>query len=373
MTMAVPFIPGLQLNARFYAEIVRPLLDEHFPNVKHTASLMGYGSDVLGYDTPLSTDHNWGPRLQIFLAPADYARHQAAMEQCLRQHLPPTFLGYPVGFTEPDPADGGTQRMAGEADTHWVHLIEIYTVSAFLQYYLAIEPDADLDVADWLVLGEQKLLEVTAGQVYHDGLGQLLPLRQKFAYYPHDVWLYRLAGQWKRIAQEEAFMGRCGDVGDELGSHLVAARLVRDLMRLAFLLERRYAPYSKWLGTAFARLRCGPTLTPILNRVLATHPWQARQAPLCEAYVILAEMHNALGVTERVEPTITDYFNRPYKVLFAERFADATRAAIRDARVQAIDANIGGADQWADSTDINSYATRMQKLRVLYSAALNNA
>jgi len=367
ITMTASFIPGLQLNARFYAEVVRPLLDAHFPGVNHSAALMGYGSDVLGYDTALSTDHNWGPRLQIFLAPADCDQYRDAIDHCLRQHLPHTFLGYPVNFSEPDLADGGTQHMATEVATHMIHLIEFYTIPAFFQRYLGIDPARALDAGDWLVLGEQKLLEVTAGQVYHDGLGQLIPLRQQFAYYPHDVWLYRVAGQWKRIAQEEAFMGRCGDVGDELGSHIVAARLVRELMHLAFLLERRYAPYSKWLGTAFSRLACGPLLTPLLNRVLDTHPWSARQEPLCEAYVILAKMHNALGVTARVEPTITNYFNRPYKVIFTDRFVDATRAAIRDEHLKALPADIGGVDQWADSTDINSYPDRMQKLRVLYT------
>ena len=102
-------------------------------------------------------------------------------------------------------------------------------------------------------------------------------------------------------------------------------------------------------------------------------PRSARQEPLCEAYVILAKMHNALGVTARVEPTITNYFNRPYKVIFTDRFVDATRAAIRDEHLKALPADIGGVDQWADSTDINSYPDRMQKLRVLYRSAINNA
>ena len=35
---------------------------------------------------------------------------------------------------------------------------------------------------------------------------------------------------------------------------LTAALLVRDVMRLAFLIERQYAPYAKWFGTGFARL-----------------------------------------------------------------------------------------------------------------------
>lgn len=365
--MALTFIPGLQLNARFYAEIVCPLLDEHFPRLVYSAALMGYGSDVLGYDTPMSTDHNWGPRLQLFLSPDDHEQQRDAIDHCLRHNLLHTFLGYPVNFSEPDLADGGTQSMEAEAQGTVLHLIEFHTVSTFFQRYLGLDPNAELAVIDWLVLGEQKLLEVTAGQLYHDGLGDLARVRAKFAYYPHDVWLYRLAAQWKRVAQEEAFMGRCGAVGDELGSHIMAARLVRDLMRLAFLLERRYAPYSKWLGTAFLHLQCGPTLTPIFNRVLDTNPWQARQEPLCEAYVILAEMHNALGVTDRVEPTITDYFSRPYKVLFADRFVDATRHAITDEQIKAIAADIGGVDQLVDSTDVNSQPKLMQKLRVLYT------
>jgi hypothetical protein len=35
-----------------------------------------------------------------------------------------------------------------------------------------------------------------------------------------------------------SFLGRAGDVGDELGSKIVAARIVRELVRLSFLMER---------------------------------------------------------------------------------------------------------------------------------------
>lgn len=35
------------------------------------------------------------------------------------------------------------------------------------------------------------------------------------------------------------------------GSAVITARLARDLMRLCLLMDRRYPPYSKWLGTAF--------------------------------------------------------------------------------------------------------------------------
>jgi len=36
-------------------------------NVPHSATLIGGGSEVLGYDQPRSIDHNWGPRVAIFV------------------------------------------------------------------------------------------------------------------------------------------------------------------------------------------------------------------------------------------------------------------------------------------------------------------
>jgi len=360
------FIPGLELNEQFYREIVGPLLTTHFPTLLHSAALIGYGSDVLGYDTELSTDHNWGPRLQLFLTPADHNARRAQIDQLLRQQLPHTFKGYAVNFRDPDANDGGTRQMAQSRSGEVHHLLELVTVSNYFQRYLGRDPYAPLTAVDWLTLGEQKLLEVTDGRVFADGLGEVEAIRATYAYYPHDIWLYRLAAQWTRIAQEEAFMGRCGAVGDELGSHIVAARLVREMMRLGFLLERSYAPYSKWFGSAFRKLHCGAQLTPLLNRVLDSHPWQARQEPLCAAYVILGEMQNTLGIAEHVEPIITDYFNRPYKVIFAGRFAEALKAAIRDEEVKALPSDLGGADQLVDSTDVTSNAAVMQKVRALY-------
>src|SRR5437667_257304 len=57
------FIPGLELAGRFYDEAVRPILDRDFPGIAHSAALIGPGSEVLGFDTPMSRDHHWAPRV----------------------------------------------------------------------------------------------------------------------------------------------------------------------------------------------------------------------------------------------------------------------------------------------------------------------
>lgn len=52
-----PFVPRLRLNQRYYESIVRPIIADAFPRLFYAAALIGYGSDVLGYDTERSTDH----------------------------------------------------------------------------------------------------------------------------------------------------------------------------------------------------------------------------------------------------------------------------------------------------------------------------
>lgn len=164
------------------------------------------------------------------------------------------------------------------------------------------------------------------------------------------MWLYVLACQWKRISQEEAFVGRCGEVGDELGSAVVCARLVRDLMRLVLLMERRYPPYSKWLGSAFARTEAGPDLVPLMTAALAATDWKTRERELGRVYTRVAEQHNELGLTEPLDTSTRLYFDRPFQVIGAERFTGALLERIEDAEIRAL-SQAGAIDQFADNTD----------------------
>ena len=82
------FLPGLHLSELFYWEAVRPILDRAFPGLVHAAALLGPGSEVLGYDTPQSTDHHWGPRVQLFLRPEEMEL-APAIHAVLRDRLPP--------------------------------------------------------------------------------------------------------------------------------------------------------------------------------------------------------------------------------------------------------------------------------------------
>src|SRR5215211_5477073 len=96
------FVPGLQLSELFYHEAVQQILERAFPGLLYSAALLGSGSEVLGFDTVRSTDHEWGPRTQLFLSETDYPIHAAAIAEALRHALPHEFRGYPTNFGPPD-------------------------------------------------------------------------------------------------------------------------------------------------------------------------------------------------------------------------------------------------------------------------------
>ena len=364
------FIPGLELSGRFFAELVQPVLTREYPALRYDAAVIGSGSEVLGFDTPMSRDHHWGPRVTLFVSADDHQRYAEPINALFRHRLPYEFLGYPTSFEE-IPGEPGILRFERRTSGPVNHRIEVTTLTQFARDYLALDwhPQTVIEPIDWLTIPQQKLRSLVSGAVYHNGLAEVAALRTAFAWYPRDVWLYLLASGWMRISQEEPFVGRTGDVGDEIGSRLIAARLVRDLMQLCFLIERQYAPYTKWFGTAFAQLDCATQLTPLLDYALAATNWRSREAHLSAAYRIVAGMHNALEITDPLPVEVSSFHKRPYQVIHGERFAEALVAQISDTALRHLgtDRLIGSIDQFSDSTDLREARSLRERLKLLYT------
>src|SRR4051794_19240727 len=338
------FVSGLELSKRFYTDAVAPLVGD----LPHAAALLGWGSDVLGLDTNRSTDHGWGPRLQVFVAPDEITPLRNEIEA----GLPDEFRGLPTRF--------------GWDEIPVSHHVEIATLGDWLRERLGFDASAGVSTRDWLITPQQILLELTAGAVFHDDPGELTAVRDALAWYPDQVSLWLLACQWRRIDQEEPFVGRAAEVGDELGSRVVATRLVRDLMRLSFLLERRYAPYSKWLGSAFAELDSHTEIGGALEEILAAKNYEQREAALVTAVEALAGRHNALGVTSPVDAHVRLFHGRPFRVLGSGRFVDACLARVTDPWLNSLPL-VGAIDQFVDSTDVLAYPERFRKLGDIYA------
>ncbi|GLV60381.1 hypothetical protein KDH_72010 [Dictyobacter sp. S3.2.2.5] len=345
------FVPGLELNRRFFQEVVRPLLAETYPELRYAAALVGPGSEVIGCDTEMSVDHDWGPRLFIFLREDD-AGLGDAIADLLSQRLPATFAGYSVSF--PPAKTFGIRALNRPFSGPVQHRVMLTTVRTFVLVQLDYDLDQPLRAVDWLTFPSHALGELVKGAVYQDEIGELTTLRERFAWYPHDVWLYLLAAGWQRIGQEEHLMPRAGSVGDELGSAIIASRLVRDIINLCFLQERQYAPYAKWFGTLFRQLSSAQELEPLLWRVQQAGHWQERAQTLARAYEILARRQNALQLCPALPEKASNFHERPFPVINAETIARTLLEQISDPEIKHIAEQplIGNINQWSDNTDI---------------------
>ena len=161
--MAPEFVPALELNAGFYRGRGRAARARRGRTARR---LLGWGSEILGFDTARSTDHGWGPRLQVFVDPADVAAARAAVD-----------AGLPASTAAGPSRSGGMQSRARITSTS-------SRSRDWLQAQLGCNPLAGTTYADWLTMPQQKLLGVTRGAVFHDATGELAAVRARLRDFP---------------------------------------------------------------------------------------------------------------------------------------------------------------------------------------------
>jgi hypothetical protein len=347
------FIPGLELSQGFFYEVIRPLMEKHFPDLQYSAGLVGHGSDVLGFDSPTSIDHNWGPHVLFFLASLDFVAYKRKIDRMLKKHLPYEYRGFSTNFEKGDKynKDKPALKKSGQVN----HLCTFWTLQSFFQHYLGYDIAAKPipSYQDWLLFPQQALIEITAGKLFHDALG-VQKVRDLFAYYPDTIWKYMMRVQWGKILDELQTQARTGEAEDELGSRIITARMVQKVMFLCYLIERKYVPYSKWFGTGFSLwLKCAKTMEPLLLDALHEGDWKRRQLLLAKAYQQLGRMHNRLKITKPVSTRIVDFFGRGYPIIDTWKYVEALENAIPNEHLRNMEYPLGSVDQFIDHARIN--------------------
>ncbi|CAF0994880.1 unnamed protein product [Adineta steineri] len=354
----IPFVHGLDLCERFFFDIVKPLLDEYYPSLEYVACRLGPGSDVLNFDTIQSRDHDWGPKLDIFL---ENEQHIDELNLFFMQNLrDKTICGYSTQFQAFNEQDKQiTLINVSNNQDNTCHGLRIMTMKQFFIDYLNwIIDSGEPTYQDWLTFPSQHLLTIAQGRVFHESNNiKINHIRSQLAYYPKDIWLYLIGCCWQRIGQEEHLMGRAGQVNDELGSSLIANRLIRDIMRLIFLLEKQFYPYAKWFGSAFRQCTTyGSQFEPILRQIQLATNWKERESHLSIAYQQLAVI-----TKEKLFPTIesskitipieiTQFHDRPFQVINGGMIADIIFTQIEDNHIRQLP-KIGSIDLFIDNTD----------------------
>ncbi len=324
---------GLELARRYYLEVVGPLLLADSPGLAHAGARLGSGSDVLGLDDGVSRDHDWGLRLTVLVDAHEVERVDALLERA----LPEYFAGWPT-------------RFATSWDPVVRHRVEVDTPEGFATSRLGVASTVSLDPLDWLSLTGQALLEVTAGALYRDTHGAISDIRRRLAWYPDDLWRYVVAADWSRIAGQLPVVGRTGQRGDDTGSRVQIGHLARTIMHLGFLLERRWPPYPKWQGTAFARLPKVGRAAPALRAALTATTWQDRQSAAGDVLNHLHAVQRTMGLPTGSD-AVRPFFDRPFLGV-TDTVAELLTDSIEDPRVRALPAGVGSIEQWVDNVEV---------------------
>lgn len=360
------FVPGHRLSAHLLG-VIEPALAQQLPHLRFAAGLIGRGSDVLGYDTVRSTDHDWGPRLVLVLDQDEHLRCAEQVLDVVESVLPQEIHGVPVDHLPAQHDPHGPAVHHTTAGRRRPHGVTVRTLPDLLRDLLGITSPAELDGPTWLSIPAQSLLEFTAGPLLRDDEGHVHAARRALEFYPDQVWWTVMAGWWQRIAQLEPFVGRAREAGDDVGATVIAAGIVRAGMNLALLQQRRYPPYAKWLGTALARAPGGPELLALMRTALRAEGDEQLDA-LAHVLLALGKAHDHLDTTAPLQASSSAFFDRPYPVIWAGRFAEALRARVTDPVLRGVPGDYGSIDTITDHTPVLADRALRHHLRTWWRA-----
>ncbi|UCD08223.1 MAG: DUF4037 domain-containing protein [Dehalococcoidales bacterium] len=357
---------GLDLSRKYYFECVKPIILDNLPEIEnnYAAALIGYGSDVIGNDDEISRDHEWGPRCHIFLSEMMYEKYASKLDKIFNEKLPYDFEGFSTRFTFAE----HWGSIPSKDDTGYHHVV-ITIPQRFLELTIGIPgvPESDLD---WLAVSEQRLLEFTSGEVFEDFTGELTSLREQLGYFPEDVWRYRIAYSLSDIGCDDDLISLCGQRGDFISMHLNAARTVEKIMRLVFLLNRRYAPlYPKWLNRNFKKL---PKIASDIEKYLLTMLEEKEYRPKMEALKqiyekLLTFMENRNLCKKHPAVFQRDFSGIDYDIqTSAKDVLSIIRGDLKEILLGGI--SLGAVDQWMFNQDVLISAEHMKSLLSIYKA-----
>ncbi len=311
------FVRGLDICRKYYEEVGAPMIHEKFPKYETRISvgLVGEGSDCFGFDDELSKDHDWGPGFCMWLDDVTYDAIGQELQEAY-DALPTEFMGYRRMTTRQAQGRLGVLR-----------------VKDFYSSLLHMRNGIPRNEEEWLAVDEADLAAATNGAIFRDDDGVFFSLRNDLlAYYPEKVYRKKLAYELVRMSQTGQYnFSRCLKRGDKVTAQMYLAEFMEHTLHVLFLLNKKYAPYKKWLMKAAATKL--PTLAEVTDILIAISDMDIHDDNIPSSIEIIAQLvlnelkNRGLVIAfDRRDP----YFLEPY----GQEIAASTNYANDDSNVK---------------------------------------
>ncbi len=240
---------ALELCKKYYEEYGKPMLEDKFAKYlpQITVGLVGEGSDCFGFEDEFSKDHDFGPRFCMWVSKEVYAEIGEKLEEEYF-NLPDEYLGIKRNMTLT-----GTYRQG------------VIILDDFLEHILHTKymPSSD---NDWLLLSENGLCTLQNGEIWHEGDGEFIGIRERLSEYPESV-------RYKKIQQSMHLVRQAGRYNyfrmknreAKVASLLCLSEYVENVMKTVYYINHKFPPYYKWLHKGMDSLKKLPEIMDILN------------------------------------------------------------------------------------------------------------
>ena len=299
---------GLDLAEQLYRDTVRAAIEAEFPEAapRIAVGLAGPGSECFGYDDEISRDHDFAPRLCLWLTEED--------TRAFGQALQSRYEAWTAAFA---PVTATARDRSG-----------VIPIPEFYRRFTGC-PGVPPDAFSWLRVPEHLLAAATNGKVFRDDLGEFSAVRDALAEgYPADVRRKRLAARLFAMGQAGQYnLPRCLKRGDAVAARFAETEFMTAALQAVCLLNGCYAPYYKWLHRAASEL---PLLSDAVKGTasLLTCPDAEKTARVEEICVFVAEELRRQWLSQEADD-------------FLVTQAFAVQSGISDARLRALDVSVG--------------------------------
>lgn len=254
----------IDISRDFFEQMVQPILQAHFPaeTARTAFGVFGYGSEALRLDDEYSRDHHWGLRIDALMPAEVFETKRQAIMATLQNQLPDAFQGHSLRAA----------HLAGAG-------LALDNLQAFLTRTIGID-HAPQTYTEWLKLPEEDIIHIINGEVWSDPLGEFTAIRQVLqGYYPEPVRLRRIANWCRFFSGMGTYALKRAILRDnEFYATTRFSNAIRLGIHLAFLLDKQYFPYDKWLIAYLERLpRLSTPMVPLVNEaVKLSTPWERK-------------------------------------------------------------------------------------------------